>query len=65
MKDIATLSSEVDYLTGELAKAKADIGFIRRFVAQLTHPEDYGHAVSDEVRKHAQFILKETEWAGL
>jgi hypothetical protein len=56
--------SDIQYLTEQLAKAKSDLKFMRRFVKMLTHPEDYGHAVSAEVRKHASFVLSETEWAG-
>ena len=65
MKDVATLHSEIDHLTRELAKAKTDMRYLRLFVATLLHPEDYGHAVSQEVREKARFVLKETAWVGL
>jgi hypothetical protein len=64
LKDVATLHSEIDHLTRDLAKIKTDMRFIRMFVATLLNPEDYGHAVSQEVRERARFVLKETEWVG-
>lgn len=59
MKDIATLENELDYLTMEMAKAKADREYLMRFVARLLHPEEYGWSVDQEVRKEAKWILEE------
>lgn len=59
MKDIATLENELDYLTMEMARAKADREYLMRFVARLLHPEEYGWSVDQEVRKEAKWILEE------
>jgi hypothetical protein len=59
MKDIATMESELDYMTRELAKAKSDREFLMRFVARLLHPEEYGWLVDQEVRDEAKFVLEE------
>lgn len=59
MKDIATLENELDYMTMEMARAKADREYLMRFVARLLHPEEYGWSVDQEVRKEAKWILEE------
>jgi hypothetical protein len=64
LKDVATLHSEIDHLTRDLAKIKTDMRFIRMFVSALVHPEEYGHAIPKEIRDRAVFVLKETEWVG-
>lgn len=59
MKDIATMESELDYLTHELARAKSDREFLLRFVARLLHPEEYGWAVDQEVREEVRWALEQ------
>jgi hypothetical protein len=64
MNTVEELRSEINRMTVEMAKTQADMRFLRMFVAALTHPEDFGHAVSQEVRERARFVLKETQWVG-
>jgi len=64
MNTVEDLRSEINRMTVEMAKTKADMRFLRMFVAALIHPEEYGHAIPQEVRERARFVLKETEWVG-
>lgn len=61
MKDFATMESELDYMTMELAQIKSQRDFLMRFVARLLHPEEYGWLVDQEVRNEAKWVLQEVQ----
>lgn len=61
MKDMALMENELDYMTMELARTKAQREFLMRFVARLLHPEDFGWSVDQEVRKEARWVLQEVQ----
>lgn len=61
MKDMALMENELDYMTMELARTKAQREFLMRFVARLLHPEDFGWSVDQEVRQEARWVLQEVQ----
>lgn len=57
MKDLATYIEEQKYLETANRLLMTDHEIMRSFLVDLKHPEGYGHAVSEEVRKLAARIL--------
>ena len=60
MKLGATLSNPPDSRPQPINQIARDVA-MRAFLQDLIHPEQFGHAVSAEVRQRAQELL---EWIG-